>query len=570
MISSLKKISIIFICSLFITKSMAQGKDIGNEEINITKERQIELPKANRIFDKIPATKSEKVEKKMDYAFFDRKPTAIEEIKFNPNVVNPIVKKANEDEIVGFKNNIKFGIGNFGRIYGEAYINSDQNQKLVYGITALHNSTKRGPVGDKNSAASINKIGIDGKYHQNNYELKMNVGYERRNYHFYGYDTTSFNEFVPADIRQRINMYNVSVGFENTNPKPKVDYSLTTSLKSLNDNYNASEVDWGTHFKSYFPLIKDKLVAVLDAEAFLTQRSDNYDDPVPVRKRNLYRVEPSFRFDFGRFTTKFGFKAVNEFDQIQKINTTKGFPTVSVAYKTPSLIYFFAGFDGDIIRNTLHSMLNENPYLVEQVNLLNTNKNQDFYIGSRGDLFSGITYNLKMSYGQYQNLYYFNKYDGITYTPNGQPVNTTKYQVDYDENKTKFINVSTEFGYSNFEYWKSNIKIDYDYFEAKKFAKPFHRPSFTGTWANTFTLTNKLVANLDFYFINGIYANDIDKTEPVKLKPIADLNAEFTYLFTKRFSAFVKLNNIIGQNYERYYNYRQLGLNFVAGINVAL
>jgi len=58
--------------------------------------------------------------------------------------------------------------------------------------------------------------------------------------------------------------------------------------------------------------------------------------------------------------------------------------------------------------------------------------------------------------------------------------------------------------------------------------------------------------------------------ETVKMKNIADLNAEFTYLFSKQFSAFVKLNNIVGQNYQRYYNYPQMGLNFVAGINVSL
>jgi hypothetical protein len=41
-------------------------------------------------------------------------------------------------------------------------------------------------------------------------------------------------------------------------------------------------------------------------------------------------------------------------------------------------------------------------------------------------------------------------------------------------------------------------------------------------------------------------------------------------LFSKQFSTFVKLNNIIGKNYQRYYNYPQLGLNFLIGVNVAL
>ena len=70
-------------------------KEIGNEEINITKERQVELQKANRIFDKIPPIVNEKKHVKMNYSFYDRKPTAVEEAKFTPNVVNPLAIKSN-------------------------------------------------------------------------------------------------------------------------------------------------------------------------------------------------------------------------------------------------------------------------------------------------------------------------------------------------------------------------------------------------------------------------------------------------------------------------------------------
>jgi hypothetical protein len=112
--------------------------------------------------------------------------------------------------------------------------------------------------------------------------------------------------------------------------------------------------------------------------------------------------------------------------------------------------------------------------------------------------------------------------------------------------------------------------LDYNYYETLKFTKPYHRPAFTSRWGNTFTLTDKIVSSIDLYYLTGIYAKDIELGQPVKLKDIIDVNAEFTYLFSKQFSTFVKLNNIVGQNYQRYYNYPQLGLNFVAGINVAL
>jgi hypothetical protein len=565
---TVKKISAIVVLSLFSASLYAQ-KEVVNEEINIKKEKEVVIPKANRILEKIPPIVAEKKEKKMTYSFYDRKPTAVEETKFVPSVVNPVTKKSMDEEILGYRNYLKIGAGNFGRFYGETYINSDQNRKFIYGISGLHNSAKRGPIQSQNSANSNSKVNLNGKYHQKNYELKVDAGYERRKYFFYGYDTTIHKDYKPEDLKQVLNLLSFSGTFENTNPNPVVDYSLTTTVKSVSDHYDASETDWGTNFHAFFPLKKDKITALLDAEAYLTHRSDNYEFN-PVRKRNLFRVEPGFRFDFGKISAKIGFKAVNEYDQIENINTTKGYPTALISYKTPSLTYFFIGYDGDIIRNTLHSFLNENPFLVEQVNLLNTYKNNDIYIGSRAEMYSGISYNAKISYGKYQNLYYYNQYEGTTFSPTGFPVSVTKFQIDYEDGLTDFINFSGEFGYSNFDNWKPNLKLDYNYYETIKFEKPYHRPAFTARLGNTFTIADKIVSSVDFYFMGGLYSKDIMTMETVKMKNIADLNAEFTYLFSKQFSAFVKLNNIVGQNYQRYYNYPQMGLNFVAGLNVSL
>ncbi len=553
--------------ALLITVSVSAvaqtTREIGNEEITITKDRKIELPKANRVFEKIPAVPNEVKEKKMTYSFFDRKPTGVEEVKFSPNIVQPDNKKNKTAELLGYNNYVKLGAGNFGRLFAETYINSDQDQKLVFGIYGLHNSAKRGPVNGVNSGSSDNQIRLDGKYHSGNFKLNVDAGYERRAYQFYGYDTTYSSPPAKDDIRQRLNLLDFSVGFENTNPKPKVDYALKTGIKSLKDFYDAEEIDWGTQFNANFPVIQDKVTATIGAEAYLTQRSDNYEVN-PVRKRNLFRVEPAFRFDFSRFSAKLGFKAVNEFDEIENINSTKGFPVASLSYKTPGLIYIFAGFDGDIIRNTLHSFYRENPFLIPQLNLLNTVKNQEYYVGSRGDLFSGINYNLKLAYGTYQNLYFFNTYDG-------NPMEyQRRFEVVYDPNQTEFYNISTEFNYQNLENWKTNLKADYIYYETINFDKPYHRPNFTARWGNTFIVANKLVSTVDFYYIGRTFARDPFLMETVKIPGITDLNAEFTYLFSKQFSTFVKLNNIIGKNYQRYLYYPQMGLNFLIGINVSL
>lgn len=557
------KIIVTSVLSIAFIQLKAQQGDIGNEEITITKERTISLPKANRVFEKIPPVEKIESESKVEYKFYERKPTGIQTIDFVPKIVAPKEEGGKSTNKEGYPNYVKIGAGNFGRLYGETFLNSPQNQNMVFGLSALHNSARRGPIQGENSGNSITKIGLDGKYHNAGFELNGNAAYERRNYYFYGYDTARV-EYDKEEIRQRLNIFNFSVGIENTKVNPVVDYKLTTGLRTLKDYYNAEEIDWGSKFTTYFPIVADRVTAVLEGEAYLTQRTDNYED-TPTRRRNLFRISPYFNIDYLSFNAKIGYKAVNEFDQIKAINQTKGFPTVTLTYKTPRLLYFFAGYDGDIIRNTLGKYYDENPFIKSQVDLENTIKEQEFFIGSRGEVTKGLAYDVKASYGKYNNLYYYNIYDAFD-----GPLGVRKFEVYYDNNKTDFVNISAEVNYQAKDFWQTNLSADYFYYETIALAKAYHRPSFEARLGNIFKVSDKIVSNLDFYFIGNTVGNDPFIFEDVNIPAIIDINAEITYLFSQQFSAFVKLNNLVGNNYQRFLYYPQMGLNFVAGINVSL
>jgi outer membrane receptor protein involved in Fe transport len=50
------------------------------------------------------------------------------------------------------------------------------------------------------------------------------------------------------------------------------------------------------------------------------------------------------------------------------------------------------------------------------------------------------------------------------------------------------------------------------------------------------------------------------------MKGWLDLGLGAEYRITDRFSAFLKLNNLLNQGYERWYNYPVQGLNVLAGV----
>lgn len=542
------------------------GQGIGDQRIVIEKDRNVTIPQANRVLDKVPLTKGNQEVFKLNYSFFDRKPTGLETVDFQPSIISPSTTNNASKKEVSFANQVRLGAGNFGRTFGEVFINSPQNEKLIFGFHGLHNAAKRGPIQDINSGNSKNTVRLDGQYNAGKFKLSSHVGYERRLANFYGYDS-SFVNLERADIKQAVNTFQFGVGFQNSNPSSPIDYQVRSSIYQTADLLSAEELDWGTDVSFTYPVLEDKLIAKLDAEVYRMQRKDNYLD-FPVRDRNLVRLVPKFLFNYNQFSITAGVRAVNEFDEIAKISRTKGFPTFDFTYKTPSLLYFSAGYDGDIIRNTLGSMLRENPFLMPQVNLLNTDKLQEIYVSSKGEVTNGLNYQFRASYGKYQNLYFFVTND----LSNENAILLRNFDIQYENERTNFAQVDFQVNYQPIELWRTNLKAQYNYYEVKSFEKPFHRPSVELYWGNTLTVSDKLITNVQLYHLGGLYAPDpFSFVEPVKkLEPIFDVNAELTYLLNQQFGVFVKMNNLLGKNYQRFIYYPQQGLNFLVGVNISL
>lgn len=554
--------NIVLISGLFLASQAAFSQvDIGNEEITITKEREVNLPKANRIFEKIPMVEAEKTSKKITYKFYDRKPSGVEKTNFSPTIIEPVAKVKNPEDAEGYYNYLKLGGGNFGRTFGELHLNSLQDQKFTYGLYLQHNAARRGPVLSDISGNNTNQVKIDGKYHSEIFEVKAHAGYERKNFFFYGYDTT-FLTMAKDDIRQRLHLFDAGISLENIRQNAKVDYQLGTNLKTVNDYYGADETEWLSTFNAYFPLITDRLVASLKSDASISQRTDNTFEINGLNKRNLFRVEPSFTFSYNRIGVMLGYRAVNQYDQINQINKTSGFPIAEITYKTPSLFYVSVGYDGDIIRNTLRGFLNENRFLRNQVPLLSTEKSKEIYVSSKGAFFSGISYNAKLSYGTFKDLYLFTTYEGDP--------QTRRFDVVYENQSIPYFHTNLQVNYQPSTLIRSNLNINYYKYQVKSFEKAFHRPEIDVKLTNQFIISDKLVAAVDLFVLGNNFAKDPFTNEVKKLPTIMDLNTEFNYLFGKQFAAFVQINNLIGKNYQRFLNYPQQGTNFLVGVNISI
>ncbi|QRR00444.1 TonB-dependent receptor [Dyadobacter sandarakinus] len=529
----------------------AQRGEIESQTYEIVKEKSIEFAPATRIFDKVQPVQNETGKKKVNYQIIDPQ-INIASPKLTPAVGVASDEKQRQEQPEVLNNYIKLGGGNYGRFLGEAFVGGRPSEDLAFTAQLKHLSAANGPVEGKNSANALTNIKLGGKYIRNTYKVDGALEYDRKNYYFYGYKPQPEAYIVNRDsIRQTVNQFGISLGFENTDPSVAVDYGVKTTLNSLNDRYNASEIDWGTKLTASVPISKT-FYAMLEADAFVNQRVDRL-----TYNRNLFRVQPTFKYAEQMYTVTAGLNVVNETDNQLDINKTKAFPVVNVDVTPFTGLHIFAGINGDIVRNTLKSMLAENQWLGPNVLIANTEKTAEISGGVKGEIGSGFNYEGKVAYARYRNFYYFNN----------SLADTSKFSVLYDPGKTKVLTISAQAGYNYNDLFKTSLKANFFDYAVANLEEPWQRPDLTLNWFNALTISKKLFVTADFYMLRGIKAKNFQTGEAVKLPVITDLNFKIDYLLTSNFSAFVAMNNVFGKEYQRYMYYPQQGLNFIGGLS---
>jgi hypothetical protein len=532
-------------------KALAQRGEIESQTYEIVKEKNIEFPPANRLFDKVQPIQAKEGEKKVTYQFVDPQ-INLASPKLTPVAIASADQNTRQELPDALNNFIKIGAGNYGRFLAEGFVSTRATEDLFFMANVKQLSAATGPVDGANSANSTTDIKLGGKYIRSAYKIDGQMDYSRNNYFFYGYKPQPDDVVINRDsIRQTLNRFGVQLGFENTEPNSLVDYAVNTQFYTLSDRYNASEIDWGTTLKVALPVM-DQVYALLDGGAFVSQRVDAL-----TYNRNLFRVKPAFKYASEFLSVTAGVNLVNETDNTLDINRTRAFPSVNIDVMPFTGVHIFAGWDGDIVRNTLRSLLEENLWLAPNVLVANTEKSADIYAGIKGENSNGFSFEGRASYARYKNFYVFNN----------SLADTSKFSVLYDGLRTNVITVSAQVGYTITDLYRTSLKANFYNYDTERLEAAWHRPTFTLNWFNALTISKKLFLTSDFYTVGGIQAKNFQTGIITKLPVILDLNFKIDYLLTRNFSAFVTVNNVLGKQYTRYQYYPRQGLNFVGGLS---
>ncbi|HEX6890606.1 MAG TPA: hypothetical protein VF141_07935 [Chryseolinea sp.] len=519
--------------------------EIEDVTIEIVKERQITLPKANRNFEKIPPRASEPIKPPITYDFqsFNFRAPQIN------SQVRPLKLKAEGQSRVygGF---LRAGFGNYMSPLLEGYINSTRDKNKLVGAQLYHSSSDKGPVDGKNSGSGSTGISVFGQSFSDAIALSGNVGFQNRTTHFYGYPAGT--DVDASAIKQSFDLFKLAGQLSNSK-NSDFSYKLGASFSFLKDRYDARETEVGFNFNSAYELDEDQHIRIR-ADYFIISRKDSQ---VEAKARNLFTVTPSYQFVvIDDLKLSVGITAAYENDTIDS-KKLHFYPDVNASYPLSPSVDAVASLTGGIEKVSLQSLSYDNLWLAPNVPIFHTNKALDFSVGLKARLGNKVAVHTGMSFTSLKNWYYFMNSED----------DQSKFDVVYDGGAgTRRANLFAALSYAQSEVAKFMLRGDFYNYGTGSLNEAWHRPTYKLTANGSYNLYDKFIFSADLIAQGGMKAMDPATDTQVKLDAAFDLNFKTEYLFSKSFSAFVQLHNITSNKYPLFLNYPVRGFQLMAGI----
>ena len=224
---------------------------------------------------------------------------------------------------------------------------------------------------------------------------------------------------------------------------------------------------------------------------------------------------------------------------------------------------------GGLHQQSYQDFVAKNEFVSPTLNIGRTNEQYNAKIGTKGKIASNVSFNLNASYKSEnaKPLFKLNE-DLATATPNNYQY-ANSFNVVYDNVKTfgVFGELTMDFtkeirfgGNARFNTYSLEVQEqawNLPNLEAAVFANYDNKKFIVG--ANLFFVSDRK----DEYINNLLF---VPVKEEVTNKSYVDLNVNLGYRFTDRLSAFINGNNLFGNNYQKFTNYKVQGIQVLGGI----
>lgn len=455
-----------------------------------------------------------------------------------------------------------------------SYYNKDI-KNFKFGVNAQHHSVIQGYFPNQ----SFTKTHFDANatyFTEKSLAIGGRLEFNFNTNRFYGF-TDSLESFVISEdsMRQRFLDIkgNVNV-FNGQSNKARFNYRGDIDFYSYSDAFGSSEFSitpnvtiekWFGSGNNSHPLSIDVGMNYL---AF-NDRPITVNSVTQTATKNivLFYFHPTFTINAGAFKARLGVNL--------GVNEAKFFihPDVELSYAIAGGAFIpYIGAVGQVRQNSFRSLTTYNRFLVSNPELHHTNY-LELYGGLKGAI-KKIGYDVRAGYAITQNLPYFmNDTDTLGQFSRFRPV--------YDTTGIIFVR-----GTLDFRLLKNLVvggTIGYSIYNTKNFEKAFHLPTFESNFFVTYDIflngkkkkpkkggrkdSNYISLKAELFINAGVPYLDENRTVQV-LQGLYDFSFGARYQISPNVAVFADLNNIIHNQNQRWYLYRQLGFNGMLGLEV--
>ena len=561
--------------------SFAQDKkdDIGTEVVNVVKPYTPTISDAFKVKE-VPVNTNDENPKKesVNYSILPF-PVAS---TFAPSKGNAQgVEKGKQERL--FKNYATLGIGNYGSLNAELYVNEDLNNSEYVSGMFRHNSSQ-GEIKDVLLDNFYYDTKIDLLYGSNKEEMAWDIklGYQNQVYNWYG---------LPADFGSTLALpesMDLVYGI-----KPQQSYNTFTAGGSMafeDGILNDVTLDF-THFTDAFSSVENRFLLaptfkfdVMD-EAIKTKIFVDYVDGSFKKDYSgtntadiqygftNFGIVPSFVMKRDDWTIDIGAGLVYSMGKDNTSNKFYVYPSVKASYNVVSdLMIFYANAIGNLQQNNYKDFVDGNPYVSPTLNIKPTNELYDIQAGLKGKLASTVSYDVRASYIFDENKALFRSND---YTENNTNANYgfgNSFQVVYDDLTTMRFYGEIKADLAKGITVEADVTINS--YTKKSEQEAWNLPEFQFNSKADFMITEKWFAGVNLFYtgerkdkqLNTDIVN-VTAPGPITLDSYFDLNANIRYKHNDRFTAFLKANNILNNDYQKWLNYQVQGFQVMVGGN---
>lgn len=465
---------------------------------------------------------------------------------YSPGILKPATMKT-EPIAKLYRSYVKAGFGLYRTPVLEVYYNNLRSRTYSVGAFAKHNSSK-GQI--NNSQFSNNEIGINSKKFFNKHTLSAEANYSRDVIHFYGLDPELKMYGFPQ--KQSFNNFSIQTDLaDNFSQKAPFNYNVGLKYSYLFDAFNSKEsmLSFNTQFKKH---INTDTVITLDIYGdfgqYTYQNTNKFDNYFICVSPKHSIIRPKWKLNLGA-------NMVTEQDTIDDFHF---YPDVNLSYSfMENYMIMYGGIGGNSDRNSLRKFTTLNPYLTESLLILHTNNKLILFTGIKGAISSASTFDVSLTYKDIENLPLF-----VNDTLSPQK---NKFKIIYDDGA--LLNFHAELGYQKSEKLKLLLSGDYNQFALVNELQQWHLPFMKLSLLATYNIDNKIFISSECFAVDKVYVPVYTPSlSAKKLNGFADLNFSFEYKYSKSFSVFLDLRNVLNKQYYLFDNYQTHGFSILGGL----